>query len=180
MLTKGVVMSGLLSTIRQELEDKEFRQSYVAENSRRGLAYQIKAMREAQGWSQAEFARRAGKPQSNIHRWEDPSYGKFSVSTLIEVASIFDVGLIVRFASFGELLASVTDLRPERLAVPTYDQEKNTSLIAVRPGSSALAAFMTFPEQSNPHELAANNVLPVSTALAPAPQPKLHYNRAMA
>jgi transcriptional regulator with XRE-family HTH domain len=173
-------MSGLLSAIREELENKEFRQAYVAENSRRGIAYQIRAMREAQGWSQAEFARRAGKPQSNIHRWEDPSYGKFSVSTLIEIASIFDVGLTVRFASFGELLASVADLRPEKLAVPTYDQEKNMSLIGVRPGSSALAAFMTLPEQSKPHELAANNSLPASTALALVPQPELHHSRAMA
>jgi transcriptional regulator with XRE-family HTH domain len=117
-------MSGLLSAVRDELPNKEFRENYVAENVRRGLAYQIRALREARGWSPAEFARRAGLPHSNISRWENPTYGKFNLSTLIEIASIFDVALSVRFVGFGELLTSVADLRPQTLAVPSYEQER--------------------------------------------------------
>jgi transcriptional regulator with XRE-family HTH domain len=145
-------MSGLLSRLRDELKDPEFRHNYVAENTRRGLAYQIKALREARGWSQAEFARQAGKPQSNIHRWEDPTYGKFSLSTLIEVASTFDVALVVKFVGFGALLDSVADLRPKKLAVPTYEEEvANIDAVSTRQTMSkfgALAAFSVPLEQS--------------------------------
>lgn len=117
-------MSGFLSAVRDELPNKEFRETYVAENVRRGLAYQIRALREARGWSPAELARQAGLPQSNISRWENSNYGKFSVSTLLEIASVFDVALSVRFVGFEELLVSVSDLRPQNLAVPSYEQER--------------------------------------------------------
>jgi transcriptional regulator with XRE-family HTH domain len=143
-------MSGLLSTIREELVDRDFRESYVAENSRRGLAHQITALREARGWSRAEFARQANRPQGNVLRWEDPNYGKFSLSTLIEIATIFDVGLIAKFVSFEELLASVSDLRPSRLAVLSYDKEQEYLKQKYQEqlsGGSAVEAFFKTPEQ---------------------------------
>ena len=146
-------MSGFISSVlREELENREFRESYVAENVRRGLAYQIAALRRARGWSQAEFARQAGKPQSTIHRWEDPTYGKFSLSTLIEIASIFDVGLISKFVGFGELLVSVSNLRPDKLAILSYDKEREKAASeAARDQQnkigSALAAFSKSPQQ---------------------------------
>lgn len=143
-------MSGLLSTIREELANKEFRESYVAENSRRGLAYQITALREARGWSPAEFARQAGRPQSNVRRWEDPTYGRYTLSTLIEIAAIFGVALQAKFVGFEELLASVADLRPSKLAVLSYEKEqeylKQKYQEQLR-GGSAMDAFIKLPEQ---------------------------------
>jgi transcriptional regulator with XRE-family HTH domain len=121
---QGVPMSGFDRAIRDELPNKEFRESYVAENVRRGLAYQIRALREGRGWSPAEFSRQAGKPQSNISRWEDPTYGKFNLSTLIEIASVFDVALSVRFVPFSRLLAETAVLTPQSMAVSSYDAEK--------------------------------------------------------
>jgi transcriptional regulator with XRE-family HTH domain len=143
-------MSGLVSTIREELASKEFRDRYVAENSRRGVAYQITALREDRGWSRAEFARQAGRPQSNVSRWEDPTYGKYSLSTLIEIASIFDVALIAKFVGFEELLTSVADLRPSKLAVLSYEKEQEYWRRQYRDrlsGGSAIDAFFKMPEQ---------------------------------
>lgn len=143
-------MSGLLSTIREEFADKDFRESYVAENSRRGLAHQITALREAHGWSRAEFARQAGRPQGNVLRWEDPNYGKYSLSTLIEIAAIFDVGLLTKFVTFGELLASVSDLRPSKLAVLNYEKEQEHLKKKYQEqlsGGSAVDAFFKLSEQ---------------------------------
>jgi transcriptional regulator with XRE-family HTH domain len=145
-------MSGFLSAVRDELPNKEFRENYVAENVRRGLAYQIRALREARGWSPAEFARQAGLPQSNISRWENPTYGKFNLSTLIGIASVFDVALSVRFVGFEELLTSLADLRPQTLAVPSYEaeQEKVAAERAAISSASALEAFYHSPtEQSS-------------------------------
>ncbi|MDE2106229.1 MAG: helix-turn-helix transcriptional regulator [Patescibacteria group bacterium] len=132
-------MSGFLSAVRDELPNKEFRENYVAENVRRGVAYQIRALREARGWSPAEFARQAGLPQSNISRWENPTYGKFNLSTLIEIASIFDVALSVRFVGFEELLVSLSDLRPQTLAVPSYHQEQKEREVVGNVGDAARA-----------------------------------------
>jgi len=147
-------MSGLGSAIREELTNKEFRDSYVAENVRRGLAYQITALREARDWSRAKFARQTGKPQSNLHRWEDPTYGKFSLSTLIEIAAIFDVGLVAKFVSFEELLAS----RSARVAPLGYQKEREwlaaENAKQVQAGS-AVEAFSKWPEQWTNSSLSA-------------------------
>lgn len=132
-------MSGFLSAVRNELPNKEFRETYVTENVRRGLAYQIRALREARGWLPAEFARQAKLPQSNISRWENPTYGKFSLSTLIEIASVFDVALSVRFVGFEELLTSLSDLRPQTLAVPSYEQEQKEHEVGSDVGDAARA-----------------------------------------
>jgi transcriptional regulator with XRE-family HTH domain len=165
-------MSGFLSAVRDELPNKEFRENYVAENVRRGLAYQIRALREARGWSPAEFARQAGLPQSNISRWENPTYGKFNLSTLIEIASVFDVALSVRFVGFEELLTSLADLRPQTLAVPSYEKEQKEREAPSDIGEAARARtdFMNriFREPMPPPPR------PVSTPLPSFPTPSLN------
>ena len=44
------------------------------------------------------------KLQPMISRYENPDYGKYSVTTLLELARVFDVALVVRFAKFSELV----------------------------------------------------------------------------
>ncbi|MGH6899454.1 MAG: helix-turn-helix domain-containing protein [Geminicoccaceae bacterium] len=104
----------------EELSSKEFRDAFVAEHLKTGVAYQIRALREKRGWSQAELGRRAGKPQSAISRLEDPDYGRLSLKTLLELAAAFDVALLVQFAAFSELLKRFSNLSPEALAVPDF------------------------------------------------------------
>lgn len=104
----------------EELSNEEFRHAFVAEHLRTGVAYQIRALREKRGWSQAELGRRTGKPQSAISRLEDPDYGRLSLKTLRELAAAFDVALLVQFAAFSELLKRLAHLSPEALAVPDF------------------------------------------------------------
>jgi transcriptional regulator with XRE-family HTH domain len=145
-------MSGFSDVLRDEFSNKEFRDSYVAENARRGLAYQITALREARGWSQSELGRQAGLPPSNVNRWEDPTYGKFSLTTLLNIASIYDVALIVKFVSFDGLLGSVSNLRPENFAIPTYDEceENKKNAQPADQGLGAWKAFLEWPKQTGP------------------------------
>jgi transcriptional regulator with XRE-family HTH domain len=107
----------------EELSSKEFRDAFVAEYLRTGVAYQIRALREKRGWSQAELGRRTGKPQSAISRLEDPDYGRLSLKTLLQLAAAFDVALLVQFAAFSELLNRFSDLSPEALEVPDFAQD---------------------------------------------------------
>ena len=108
------------------LADKEFRHSYMSEHIRTGIAHQVRAIREANGWSQADMANHVGKTQSVISRIEDPDYGRLSLQTLIDLAAAFDVALSVRFVSFSELLEQVKDLSPKRLRATKFADDDLT------------------------------------------------------
>lgn len=106
-----------------KLQKKSYRSSYVAEHVRRGVAYQIRALRNQREWSQGELSKFLGKPQSVVSRLEDPSYGKVTVQTLLEVAAVFDVGLQVRFVPFSTFLQQSRDLSTESMKAQSFDAE---------------------------------------------------------
>jgi transcriptional regulator with XRE-family HTH domain len=106
-----------------ELDDKEFRDAYVDRRARRLIAYQIRSLREERGWSQADLAQRLGTKQNAISRLENPEYGKFSVTTLLEVAAALEVAWLGVFLSHEEFLMRSGDLSPSSLAVRPYDPQ---------------------------------------------------------
>lgn len=110
--------------IVESLKDKELRDYYVADHISEGLAFQIRAMREARGWTQRELGERAGgMAQERISQLEDPNYGRLSLSTLKRIASAFDVALIVRFAPYSELIDWTLGLSPDQMEVPCFDAD---------------------------------------------------------
>ncbi len=121
-------MSGIRKNIWKYLKDRVFRQSYVEEHVRAGVAHQIKAMRESRGWSQAQLAEKCGKSQSNIARIEDPDYGKFSIQTLLEIAHSFDVWLSLEFVSFSKGLARTADRSVRALNAISFEDEQSQSV----------------------------------------------------
>ena len=114
--------------IWNSLEDKEYR-SLLAADVGTGLAFQIRLLREKRGLSQEELGQLAGKKQPTVsQQWENPDYGRFSLKTLKEIAAAFDVGLMVKFVSFGELVEWLVNITPERLAPPSYEEERQSAL----------------------------------------------------
>jgi transcriptional regulator with XRE-family HTH domain len=89
-----------------ELRDPQYRQMYVEANTKDTIAFQLRRMRLAREWEQKDVAAKLGNPklQPMISRYEDPDYGRYSVTSLLELAKVFDVALVVRFAKFGELV----------------------------------------------------------------------------
>lgn len=149
-------MSGIRKNIWKHLKDRVFRQSYVEEHVRAGVAHQIKSMREVRGWSQAQLAEKCGKSQSNIARIEDPDYGKFSVQTLLEIAHSFDVWLSLEFVSFSSGLARTADRSAQALNALSFDEELSLSVkhsMANRAGNpgaaSALRSYKSSPRQDS-------------------------------
>ncbi len=114
----------------KKLQNPKFRQAFVASNVRRGIAYQLRAMRGKR--SQAEIGKLIDKPQNVVSRLENPRYGKVSVQTLLEVAAAFDVALIVKFCSFGQLLRETENLSQEALAPLSFEQEMKASQAATQ------------------------------------------------
>ncbi len=106
------------------LADEEYRREFVSENIATGLAFQIRHLRDSRGWTQEELAKRIGKTrQETISQWENPNYGRYSVSTLKKLAVAFDVALSIRFTPFSELANWILHLSPDRLAPASFDGE---------------------------------------------------------
>lgn len=98
----------------------EARARFVESTLGKHLAFQIRAMRDRVNWSQEQLAQKVGMNQNAISRLESPFYGKPTLTTLKRVATAFDVGLVVRFAPFGELVDWVSGtLRVERGLSPS-------------------------------------------------------------
>lgn len=114
-------MSNLPNSIRQRLQNRAYREAFVAEGVRNWVALQIRRLREARGMSQAEFGQFIGKPQSVVSRLEDPDYGRLSVSTLLDVAAALDIALLVQFVDHEQFLLRTGDLTSTAMFVPSFD-----------------------------------------------------------
>lgn len=118
------MISGEREQVMESLNDKEYRDAFVSSSIDLGLAFQIRALREARNWSQSELGERAGMKQERISQLEDRNYGRPSSTTLKRLASAFDTAVIVKFASFSELVGWMVNLTPEKLAPASFEEEK--------------------------------------------------------
>jgi transcriptional regulator with XRE-family HTH domain len=107
----------------EKLQKKSYRHAYLAEHVRRGIAYQIRALRDERKWKQGTFATLLGKPQSVVCRLEDPDYGKVTIQTLLEVANVFDVALEVRFATYSSFICNTRDVSIASMRVPEFKDD---------------------------------------------------------
>jgi transcriptional regulator with XRE-family HTH domain len=114
-----------------KLTDKEYRDIFVSEQINTGLAFQIHAMREQRGWSQAELGEKAGMAQSRISIMEDANYSRFSLNTLKRLASAFDVALVVRFEPYSKLVNHFIHLDSTSLDVPNFENDSFVNEVAV-------------------------------------------------
>jgi transcriptional regulator with XRE-family HTH domain len=76
----------------------------------KSIAYQTRALRDREGWTQREFAEKLGitHPNNVSSRLENPNYGSQSLSTLKNIAEKCDVALVVWFIPFSRMLDWVT------------------------------------------------------------------------
>jgi transcriptional regulator with XRE-family HTH domain len=94
------------------------------------LAFQIRSLRDREEWSQGQLAEKVGMNQNAISRLENPNYGKATITTLKRIAAAFDVGLVIRFVPFSQMVDWVSGtshidegLSPDSLRVPSFDEE---------------------------------------------------------
>jgi transcriptional regulator with XRE-family HTH domain len=102
---------------------KKRRHAFVAAFVRQGVTMQIQLLRRREQWSQKKLGEITEKKQNAIARLEDPSYGKFTITTLLELAKAFDVALSVKFVSFSELERQSQNLSPDALCAARFNDE---------------------------------------------------------
>jgi transcriptional regulator with XRE-family HTH domain len=130
----------------QALRDKEYRDLFVAELIDTGVPFQIRAMRESRGWTQAQLAEAAEMAQPRIAVLEDPNYGRL-VNTLKRIASAFDVALIVRFVPYSMLVDLELQLSPDTLNPPSFADDILLAATQTTPtvGDTGVSADMLIP-----------------------------------
>jgi len=114
-------MSLISPKFAAELNEKEMRDAYLSAQTRTYLSYQIRTIRSQRGWSQEEFAKKLNTSQSAVSRMEDRQYGKQNLQTLVQVANVFDCGLLVQFVPYDEFILKTDDMSQEALGVPEFD-----------------------------------------------------------
>lgn len=155
-----------------KLNELDYRRAFVGSHVRHYIAAQLRVLREKLGLSQAELGAKMGKPQGNISRAENPSYGKHSLETLIEYAAVHDVGLSVKFVPFSEMVEEAAHMSPHEIIVLNYAEDKAASsaalttakydeLILGRQNTWSNADLLQIqPLNRNVMLLAWNNILP--------------------
>lgn len=114
----------MITKLLQKLKaSRKRRELFVAGQIKTGIPFQIRALRDKKGWTQGELGAQLGMTQTNISRLESPGYGRLNITTLHRIAAAFDVGLIVRFVPFSELIGWVDKLSPDALAPKSFDEE---------------------------------------------------------
>ena len=138
----------------QKLSNKKYRDEFVSSHVGTNVASQVFALRNKKHWSQSKLAKRAGMAQPRISVIEDPDYEDFSINTLKRLASAFDVALVVKFVSFGELVDWVASLSPEKIAVPSFEEEikKHAEVEQNIQSTPKLKEKSRDPWQGNPFE----------------------------
>lgn len=119
--------NALIHRLRQ---GRQARERFVASHISKGISFQIRAIRDRLGWSQERLAKEVSMPQNAISRLESPDYGKPTLTTLKRLAAAFDVGLVVRFVPFSELIDWVSGtphlnhgLSLRALSVPSFEND---------------------------------------------------------
>ena len=104
-------------------KNKAHRDAFVASQISVGLPFQIRALRKQRGLNQKELAAMAGMLQPRISAMEQVGGGQLNLDTLRKLAAALDVGLLVKFVAFSELIKWSNDFSPDDFSVPSFDQE---------------------------------------------------------
>ena len=112
------------------LHDREYREAFISSTINSTIAYQIRGLRKLHDLDQAELGNLAGMKQTAISRLENPDYGNLSVNTLKRIAKALDVGLIVRFAPFSEIVRWRFSMNQRDMAPPSFSVDAGLDVAA--------------------------------------------------
>ena len=113
-----------ISKLWRRLRNKAYRDGYTEAQLSIEIPFQIRALRKARNWTQAQLAERCGIPQARISHIEQPGRDPLSLRTLYRLASAFDVGLLVQFVSFSELVRREDQFHPETFRVASFEDDR--------------------------------------------------------
>ena len=127
-----------LSSLAKKLRNKRYRDGYLSSHTRMFLANQLVSLQGEM--SQKEFGELLGKAQPIISRLQNPDYGKYTLQTLLDIASKLNIALIVRFVDFPTFINFTSDFSDEALR-PTQFDSRQLDALAAPPSSIQVQQF---------------------------------------
>lgn len=136
-----------------KLEKKSYRDGYVQAQKAVGLAFQISALRKSKRWTEEELADRCGWSKDRQIEIETVGGDELTWETLQVLASAFDIGIIVKFASFGEMIEAEDSFDPNTFDVLSFNEDglrqiKPKGLKSVQVDPSVLKLASNVAEQN--------------------------------
>lgn len=125
---------------------RHVRTRFVESHLDKKLAFQIRALRGDA--SQEKIEEITGIKQQALSRLESPYYGKATLTTLKKIAAVYDVGLLVEFVPFSQLVNRVSGtpyvergFSPETMNLPSFEEEEKERAFDSREGVPARHSF---------------------------------------
>jgi len=146
-------------SLEEKFKNKEYRDAFVTEQIFSRLPLKIRNIREEQELTQRQLGVLAGMAQTWVSKLEDPNYGKLTISTLLKLASAFDVGLHVDFVPFSKVLDVAIRLRSVSFSVPNFAKDKGFAyVLGEREPEQAFASGIDTSQEAIMETSAANVV----------------------
>lgn len=134
---KSTDLNSIDRIIERINKGQKARAQFVDSNVNKGIAYQLRAMRDRQNLSQEGLAEMVGMNQNAISRLESPSRTRPTITTLKRLAEALDVGLEVRFVPFSKLANWYSGtpyvergICTDSIAVPNFKEESDAGVFA--------------------------------------------------
>src|SRR5687768_1571431 len=109
--------------LKEKLKKLGYRRAFVRSQIIVGIPFQIRALRERHEWTQKQLAEKAEMLQPRISAMETPGGNMPNLETLARFADAYDVGLIVKFAPFSEMVEWAEAFDPDTFGVPEFDND---------------------------------------------------------
>jgi transcriptional regulator with XRE-family HTH domain len=122
--------------LAEKFKNKEYRDAFVAEQIFSRLPLKIRTIREDQELTQKQLGYLADMAQTWVSKLEDPNYGKLTISTLLKLASAFDVALQIDFVPFSRILDGAVRIRSSSFSVPKFEEDNGFSYSLTDDGAS--------------------------------------------
>lgn len=107
----------------RKLGKKAYREGYVDAQRTVGLAFQIGILRERRGLTEEELAGKCGWSVDRQIEIETVGGDELTWETLQVLAAALDIGIMVRFASFSEMVAEEENFDSNLFDVPSFNRD---------------------------------------------------------
>lgn len=109
--------------VAKKLRNKAYREAYLGSRIRQFLAHQMRSFRGER--SQTDFGKIIDQSQSVIsERLESPSYGKWNLQTLLDIAAKLDVALVVQFVDWPTFIKFTHEITDETVRPASFNERQ--------------------------------------------------------
>lgn len=148
----------------RKLEKESYRDGYVQAQKAVGLAFQISALRKNKGWTEEELAKKCGWSKDRQIEIETVGGDELAWETLQTLAAAFDIGIMVKFASFSEMVEEEKSFDPNTFNVLSFNEDglgraKSENLKLVQVKRSDLRLVSNVAEERGVYHACSNNTI---------------------